>query len=135
MSTAAIAGIVVGVVAGIINLLGIAFFIRRRWRPKTLKVSDEYHQPGAVKPELDSKALDVAKKDLDSTAHSNGNFYGGNMKRLIPELHATNKIQHNVMGDVRPAAELSGPSAAAELPNDLSGPRAFRTLNGRYELP
>lgn len=152
MSTAAIAGVAVGGVAGVIFLLGIAFFTRRRWWPKTHKVSDEYHQPGAEKPELDSTALDVAKKNFDPTAHSDGNFNGGDINRnsggahdkglveadcngiLIPELHATDKTQHEVMGDVRPAVELSGATSAAE-PNDLSGPRVFRTLDGRYELP
>jgi hypothetical protein len=153
MNTAAIAGIAVGAVAGVIILLGIAFFTKRRWRPKTAKDSDEYHQPGVAKPELDSTALDFARKNLDPTAHSDSNFYGGDINRepsyphhkglaeagcneiLIPEIHAANKIRHEIMGDVRLAAELSGPSAVAELPSDLSGPRVFRNLDGRYELP
>jgi hypothetical protein len=45
------------------------------------------------------------------------------------------KIQHGVIGDVRPAVELSEPSAAAELPSNLSGPRVYRTLDAWYELP
>lgn len=144
MSATAIAGIAVGAVAGVIILLGIASFTRPRWRPKTPKVSDEYHQLGFAKPELDSTALDIAKPELDPTAHSNGNFDDGDINReqsgahhnglveagynqfLIPELHASDKIQHEVMGDVRPVAEL---------PSDMSGPRVFRKLDGRYELP
>ena len=151
MSTAAIASIAVGGVAGVIFLLGIAFFTRGRWWPKTHKVSDEHDRPGTEKAELDSTALDVAKKNFDPTAHSDGNFYGGNINRnsahdkgsveadcngiLIPELHTTDKTQHKVMGNIRPAVELSGPTAAAELPNGLAGPRVFRTLDGWYELP
>jgi hypothetical protein len=153
LSTADMAGIAVGAVAGVIILLGIAFFTRRRWWPKTPKRSEEHHQPDFAKPELDSTVLDVPNRGLNATAHYNGNFYKGDIEREpsgahhkglaeagcndipIPELHAPDKIQHEVMGDVRPLAELSGPSMATELSSDFSQPGFHRIHDGRHELP
>jgi hypothetical protein len=132
MSTAAIAGIAVGAVAGVIILLGIAFLTRRRWLPKTLKDSNECHQPGVTKPELDPTTAGSSKTHLGPTS---GLVEAGGNEILIPEFHATEKIQHEVMGDVRPMAELSGPSATAELPSNLSERRVYRAVDGRYELP
>jgi hypothetical protein len=128
MSTAAIVGIAVGAVVGVIILLGIAFLTRRKWLPKTLKDSNEYQQPDFAKPELESKAVDGSKKHLVPTSHSVGNFYDGDINR-------ESSGQHEVMGDIRPPTELPGPNSAAELPSDLFGPRVYRNLDGRHELP
>jgi hypothetical protein len=125
MSTATIAGTAIGAVIGVIILLGIAFLTRRKWLPKTLKESNEYQQPGFAKPELDSTAVDGSKMHLDPTSHSDGNFYGS-------DIHRESSGHYEVMGDVRPLAELPGPSSAANLPSELSGSRVYRT---EYELP
>jgi hypothetical protein len=131
MSTAATAGKAVGAATGVIILLGIAFLTGRRWLPKTLRGSNEYHQPGVAKPELDSMAVDNSKRYLDPKAVL---VEAGCDEIIIPELHATKTIQHEAMGDEIPVAELSGPSPVVELPSSLSGPNVYRNLDSRYEL-
>jgi hypothetical protein len=131
MSTAAIAGIVVGAAIGVIILLGIAFLTRRRWLPKTLKDFNEYHQPGIAKPELDSMAVDNSKRRLDPRS---GLVEAGCNEIIIPELHTTETIQHEAMGGERPLVELSGSRAMVELPSCLPGPNVYHALDGRYEL-
>ena len=124
MSTAAVVGIAVGVVAPVIILLGIAYLTRRRWLPKTSEDSKEYHPPGVAKAELDCTAVDDSQKHVDPTS---GLVEADCDETLIPGPHAAEFR--------RPTAELSGPSATAELPSDLPGPRVHCSPDGRYELP
>lgn len=131
MSTAAIVSIAVGAAVSVTIFLGNAFLTGRRWPRITLKDSNEYHQPGVVKPELDSMAVDNSKRYLDPKS---GLVEVGCNEIIIPELHATKTIQQETIRDERPVPELSGQSAAAELPSGLSGPRLYYTLYGRYEL-
>jgi hypothetical protein len=86
MSTVAIVGIAVGAAVGLIILLGIAFLIGRRWLPKTPRDSNEYHQSGVAKPELDSMPVGNSKKRLDSKSEAGCNDI------IIPELHTTKTI-------------------------------------------
>lgn len=84
---------------------------------------------------LDGNSDQPATDHDPSSIHDNALPKAGSNEILVAELRAADRIRHEVMGDLRRAAELSALNAAAELPSDLSGPRLFGGRGRRYELP